>query len=76
MRIEHDTRSYSILAVETQGIRREGDRIHPNYSGWIQNLQKQISLEPVVPGGRQARTRSTSQSTSAPPSQEPSGSAR
>ena len=47
VRIEHDTRVFSILPVETQGIRREGNRIHPNYNGWIQNLSTRISREHV-----------------------------
>jgi hypothetical protein len=47
VRIEYDTRTFSILPVETQNIKREGDLIHPNYNGWIQNLQKRISWTPV-----------------------------
>jgi hypothetical protein len=49
VRIEHDTRAFSIITVETQGIERDGDRIHPNYNGWIQNLRTRISLEPIRP---------------------------
>ena len=44
VRIEHDTRFFSILAVETQRIEREGDRIHPNDNGWMENLQERISF--------------------------------
>ena len=46
VRIE-TTRSISIMPVETQNIEREGDLIHPNYNGWIQNLQRRISSTPV-----------------------------
>jgi hypothetical protein len=48
VRIEYDTRTFSILPVETQNIKREGDLIHPNYNGWIQNLQRRISSTPVA----------------------------
>jgi hypothetical protein len=47
VRIEHDTRVFSIHEVETQNIRREGDRIHPNYNGWIHFLEQKIAAEPV-----------------------------
>jgi hypothetical protein len=47
VRIEHDTQVFSIHDVETQNIRREGDRIHPNYNGWIHFLEQKIAMEPV-----------------------------
>ena len=47
VRIEHDTQVFSIHGVETQNIRREGDRIHPNYNGWIHFLEQKIAIEPV-----------------------------
>lgn len=47
VRIEHDTQIFSIHDVETQNIRREGDRIHPNYNGWIHFLEQKIAMEPV-----------------------------
>src|SRR5262245_16241344 len=49
VRIEFDAEKYSILPVETQNIEREGDLIHPNYNGWMQNLQQRISSTPVRP---------------------------
>jgi hypothetical protein len=52
VRIEHDTRSFSIHGVETRGIRREGDLIHPNYNGWIQNLRTRIIYQKVTPRKR------------------------
>ena len=47
VRIEFDTAKYSIVPVETQNIKREGDLIHPNYNGWMQNLQRRISSTPI-----------------------------
>ena len=48
VRIEHDTKVFSIRDVKTENLRREGDRIHPNYNGWIHFLEQKIEAEPVT----------------------------
>ena len=48
VRIEHDTKVFSIHDVKTENLRRNGDRIHPNYNGWIRFLEDKIEAEPVT----------------------------
>ena len=47
VRIDHDTKVFAIHDVKTENLRREGDRIHPNYNGWIHFLETKIEAEPV-----------------------------
>jgi len=40
--IKYSTTSYSITHKDSQNLRYDGTNIHPNYNGWIQNLQRDI----------------------------------
>ncbi|MCP4286873.1 MAG: hypothetical protein GY792_20915 [Gammaproteobacteria bacterium] len=37
--------SYSILYKDSTNLRYDGSKIHSNYNGWIQNLQKSIQVQ-------------------------------
>lgn len=43
--VEHDTRTFSIKYKDSTGLNAQGDMIHKNYNGWIQNLEKAIRTE-------------------------------
>ncbi|HVS26593.1 MAG TPA: hypothetical protein VHE58_04765 [Burkholderiales bacterium] len=43
--ISYDTQSYSINYKDSVHLNYDGSRIHPNYNGWIQNLDKGIRAQ-------------------------------
>ncbi len=40
--ITYDTDSYDITYKDSINLNKKGDKIHPNYNGWIQNLDNAI----------------------------------
>ena len=40
--IKYSTTSYSITYKDSKDLHYDGTKIHPNYNGWIQNLQRDI----------------------------------
>jgi len=40
--IKYDTKSYSIKYKDSSNLQYDGSTIHPNYNGWVQNLDKAI----------------------------------
>lgn len=40
--ITYDTKSYSISYLDSSGLKYSDGKIHKNYNGWIQNLDKRI----------------------------------
>jgi hypothetical protein len=42
--ITFNTKTYSIKYKESTNLNYDGTNIHPNYNGWIQNLDKQIRV--------------------------------
>lgn len=40
--ITYDTDSYDITYKDSSNLNKKGDKIHPNYNGWIQNLDNSI----------------------------------
>lgn len=40
--IKYSTTSYSINYKDSKELHYDGTKIHPNYNGWIQNLQRDI----------------------------------
>lgn len=43
--IAHDTKTFSIVYKDSRNLMHQGDQIHNNYNGWIQNLSKAIQAE-------------------------------
>lgn len=43
--IMYDTDSYDIVYKDSENLRYDGDKIHENYNGWIQNLRRDINNE-------------------------------
>ncbi len=43
--IPYSTKSYSILYKDSTNLKYDGTKIHSNYNGWIQNLQKAIEVQ-------------------------------
>jgi hypothetical protein len=43
--IEHDAKSYSIKYRDSTNLDAKDGKIHRNYNGWIQNLDKAIRAE-------------------------------
>ena len=41
----HTRKSYSIEYKASDNLRYDGQKIHSNYNGWIQNLDKAIKTE-------------------------------
>ena len=37
--------SYSINYVNSEGLKYSGGKIHTNYNGWIENLEKAINIQ-------------------------------
>ncbi|CAB5499438.1 hypothetical protein [uncultured Gammaproteobacteria bacterium] len=42
--ITYDKNSYSIKYKDSTNLNYDGSKIHTNYNGWIQNLQRSIDL--------------------------------
>jgi hypothetical protein len=40
--INYSTKSYSISYKDSQELQYDGNQIHSNYNGWVQNLQRNI----------------------------------
>ena len=47
VRIEYDTRTFSIVTLSTENIQRDGDLILSRYNGWIENLRRRICVQSV-----------------------------
>lgn len=43
--IPYSSQSYSILYKDSANLNYDGNNIHSNYNGWIQNLQKAIQVQ-------------------------------
>jgi hypothetical protein len=43
--IDYDTKSYNIKYKDSAELDYDGQKIHPNYNGWIQNLEKAIRVQ-------------------------------
>ncbi len=43
--IPYNHNSYSILYKESDNLRYDGEKIHSNYNGWIQNLDRAIKSQ-------------------------------
>lgn len=43
--IQYNNNSYSILYKDSSNLNYDGTKIHSNYNGWIQNLQKAIQVQ-------------------------------
>ena len=43
--IDYSLKSYSIKYKESTNLDQDGDKIHRNYNGWIQNLDKAIKTQ-------------------------------
>lgn len=43
--IRYDTNSYSIRYKDSSNLNYDGSTIHPNYNGWVQNLQRAIRAQ-------------------------------
>jgi len=43
--IPYSKDSYSIVYKESDNLRYDGEKIHSNYNGWIQNLDKAIKTQ-------------------------------
>jgi len=40
--INYDRKSYSIHYKDSKGLNYDGEKIHKNYNGWVQNLDNRI----------------------------------
>jgi|HigsolmetaGSP11D_1036233.scaffolds.fasta_scaffold01838_7 hypothetical protein len=40
--IKYDTKTYNITYADSYELKYDGQNIHPNYNGWIQNLDNAI----------------------------------
>jgi hypothetical protein len=47
--ITYDEKTYSIRYKASQNLHYTGTRIHANYNGWIQNLDRSIQSELLLP---------------------------
>lgn len=43
--ITYSTKSYSITYKNSSNLNYDGETIHSNYNGWVQNLQRQIDAQ-------------------------------
>jgi uncharacterized lipoprotein NlpE involved in copper resistance len=43
--IPYSTKSYSIIYKDSVDLDYNGETIHSNYNGWVQNLQKAIQVQ-------------------------------
>ncbi|CAC9601454.1 hypothetical protein BHECKSOX_1110 [Bathymodiolus heckerae thiotrophic gill symbiont] len=43
--ITFDKKSYSIKYVNSSNLKYSGGKIHTNYNGWIENLEKAINIQ-------------------------------
>jgi uncharacterized lipoprotein YmbA len=43
--ITYDTERYSITYKDSVNLKYDGQKIHPNYNGWIQNLDRNIRAQ-------------------------------
>jgi hypothetical protein len=43
--IHYDAKSYSIKYKDSVELKYDGTNIHPNYNGWVQNLQRNIDIQ-------------------------------
>jgi hypothetical protein len=43
--VAYDVKSYSIHYKDSSELDYDGQNIHPNYNGWIQNLDKAIKVQ-------------------------------
>lgn len=43
--IPYSDKSYSIIYKDSTNLRYDGTKIHSNYNGWIQNLEKAIRVQ-------------------------------
>lgn len=43
--IPYDTDSFAIHYQDSTNLDHDGDTIHSNYNGWVQNLERQIRAE-------------------------------
>ncbi|MGH8744379.1 MAG: hypothetical protein ACREUY_08895, partial [Burkholderiales bacterium] len=43
--VTYNTQSYSINYKDSVNLKYDGKNIHPNYNGWIQNLDKGIRAQ-------------------------------
>lgn len=43
--IRYDTNFYSIKYKDSSNLNYDGSTIHPNYNGWVQNLQRAIRAQ-------------------------------
>ena len=43
--IDYDAKSYGIKYKDSSNLQYDGTNIHPNYNGWIQNLDKAIRAQ-------------------------------
>jgi hypothetical protein len=47
--IEHNTKTYSIKYRDSTDLGAKDGQIHRNYNGWVQNLDKTIRAQLMVP---------------------------
>jgi len=43
--IKYSTIAYSITYKDSSNLKYDGTKIHSNYNGWIQNLDKAIKIQ-------------------------------
>jgi len=43
--IHYDTKTYSITYADSHDLAYDGANIHPNYNGWVQNLDRAIRAQ-------------------------------
>jgi hypothetical protein len=43
--VDHDTKTYTIRYKDSVNLNAKDGTIHPNYNGWIQNLDRNIRAE-------------------------------
>jgi hypothetical protein len=46
--ITYNEQVFSIIYVDSTNLQYDGTSIHKNYNGWIQNLERAISVQPTV----------------------------
>jgi len=45
VKIEFNSRNYSINYIDSSNLSYDGENIHKNYNGWIRNLDNKIQFE-------------------------------
>ena len=46
--ITYNEQVFSIIYVDSTNLDYDGTSIHKNYNGWIQNLERAISVQPTL----------------------------